>query len=211
MEIHTIGTTPKKLEDEIREMCDKAVKMLRLTEEGFREQDIRPLRLAEKLGQQIHQQEKFLTTWVTRKAHGRARLFCFEPDICFIPLHLERVGDNIELLIRAIKKMFQEDVAFTGQAAEEIGVLMEKAIKIIERIRDAIPDRTKAALLGILKTGEEYEATANEFAFSHQQRLVEGICLPKASSIYVAMLDDLKGIGWHCHLIAQKLNAVLVF
>jgi hypothetical protein len=34
---------------------------------------------------------------------------------------------------------------------------------------------------------------------------VEGLCMPKASSLYVAILDDLKGIEWHTRQIAQKL------
>jgi hypothetical protein len=38
--------------------------------------------------------------------------------------------------------------------------------------------------------------------------LIEGLCLPKASSLFVALLDYLKGITGHIGQIADKLSRV---
>jgi hypothetical protein len=54
--------------------------------------------------------------------------------------------------------------------------------------------------------GQRYEELVNEYALFHQQRLIEDLCLPKASSLFVAPLDYLKGITGHIGQIADKLS-----
>jgi hypothetical protein len=46
---------------------------------------------------------------------------------------------------------------------------------------------------------------ANEYALFHEQRLIEGVWKPRASSLYLAMFDDLKWIEWHAWQIGEKL------
>ncbi len=41
----------------------------------------------------------------------------------------------------------------------------------------------------------------------HSLRLIEGLCIPFASSLYINMLDEIKNIGWHAREIATKLTA----
>ena len=44
-----------------------------------------------------------------------------------------------------------------------------------------------------------------EYATLHEERLIEGLCLPVASSLYINMLDSIKNIAWHAKEIATKL------
>jgi hypothetical protein len=46
---------------------------------------------------------------------------------------------------------------------------------------------------------------AIEYATLHEERLIEGSCLPVASAIYIYMLDIIKSIAWHAKEIALKL------
>lgn len=199
--------TPERLRDEIHEMCEQTVEMLRLAWAGFRRQDLETLQPAEKLGREIHQREKALTELVMKKLPGQYDTLEAPQELVFVPMHLERIGDNIEFLVRAIKTMVQEGIPFTEKAMREINTLFEKAIELIECVRDVIPTKNRVLIRYVLEAGPQYEKMANEYALSHQQRLIEGVCMPKASSMYVAILDYLKGIEWHTRQIAQKLSA----
>jgi Na+/phosphate symporter len=199
---------PERIRSEVAEMCQKTVTMLQLTWEGFRRQDTAPLQRAEKLGQEIHRQEKILTTHAVERAADPMAASGVGQDLFFGPMHLERIGDQIELLVRATKSMIQEGVPFTERAMREVNTLFEKGIELLECVRDVIQTKNRVLVRHILEEGERYQAMADAYALSHQQRLIEGVCMPKASSIFVAVLDYLKGIEWHTRQIAQKLAAV---
>ena len=196
----------KTLQDEIYEMCQQTVEMLALTWEGFRKQDVGPLEPAEKLGKQIHQLEKALTELVVKRPTAQGDLLGAEQELVFVPLHLERIGDNIESLVKAIKGMVQEGIPFTERAMREVNALFEKAIELAECVRDLVRTKNKVLVKHIADEGQRYEETANEYALAHQQRLIEGLCMAKASSLFVAMLDYLRGIEWHIRQIGSRLS-----
>jgi Na+/phosphate symporter len=197
---------PERLRDEIYEMCQQTVEMLGLTWEAFRKQEMGLLQPAERLGRDIHQREKILTELVARPGSGPPGAGGSWQGLLFVPLHLERIGDNIELLVRAIKSMIQEGIPFSERAMREVNSLFEKAIELMECVRDAITTRNRVLIRHILQEGQRYEAMANDYALSHQQRLIEGVCLPKASSVFVAILDYLRGIDWHIRQIAERVS-----
>ncbi len=195
-----------RLESDIYEMCQQTVEMLKLTWEGFRKQDIGPLQPAEKLGRDIHQREKALTELVVKKPGGQVGMLQSDQEIFFVPMHLERIGDNIEFLVRAVKTMVQEGIPFTERAMKEVNALFERAIELTECVRDVIRTRNRVLIKHIAEEGQRFEEMANEYALAHQQRLIEGVCMAKASSLFVAILDYLRGIEWHVRQIASKLS-----
>lgn len=191
---------------ETLEMCQQTIEMLRLAGEAFRRLDSRPLDLADKLGREIHQREKELTQQIPGRFVSQSAALRPEADFYFVPLHLERVGDNIELLVRAIRALIQEGTPFSERAMKEINTLFEKGIELLECTRDALGTRNKVLIRHILDNGPKYEQMVSEFALFHQERLIKGLCAPKVSSVYLAILDYLKGIESHLRLIAQKLS-----
>jgi len=196
---------PEGLRD-IHEMCEKTAEMLRLTWGAFRRQDTAPLQRAEQLGREVHQQEKALTEAFVKRLPGSPGAGGTHHELFFVPMHLERIGDNIEFLIKAIRSMVRDGTPFTERAMREVNTLFEKAIELIECVRDLVPTKNRVLIGHILKQGEWYAELANEYALAHQQRLIEGVCMAKASSLYLAIVDYLKGIEWHTRQIAQKLS-----
>lgn len=195
----------QELSSEIQEMCLKAEEMLQIAREAFRRQDSGRLGRARQLGREIHEQEKKLTQRLPGK-FGAAPDLGVEASYSFLPLHLERIGDNIESLVLAIQTTIKDGIPFSERAMKEIDTLFEKIIELVGCMRDAIATRNKVLIRHILKEGPTYERCISEFAVSHQERLIEGLCAPKASSMYLALLDYLKGIESHVRQMAQKLG-----
>lgn len=195
----------ERVRAEIQVMCQQSVEMLKLAAKAFRTQQAASLEPARKLGEEIHLREKALTDIIVNHLAREAGAMEGNKAIVFVPMHLERVGDNIEFLIRAIGTMINEGVPFTERAVSEINTLFEKAIEILECVRDTVPTNNKVLMRHIVDDGKKFEDQVDEFALLHQQRMVEAVCIPKASSMYLAMLDYLKGIESHSRQIGLKL------
>jgi Na+/phosphate symporter len=189
---------------EVFQMGVKALEMLKLTRDAFVRQDRKLLGPAAKLGQEIHHQERALIESLVRGSGG-GWAASQEDEPIYIPMHLERIGDNIESLAGAIRKMIDDGVLFTDRATKELSGLFGSAIEMAECIRDAVRTDNRTLIKHVLEEGPRVEARANDYALFHQQRLIEGVCLPRSSSVYLAMLDYLKGVEWHARQIAKKL------
>jgi Na+/phosphate symporter len=192
-------------EAELFEISRKAVEMLRIVRDAFVRQDRGALAPASELGREIHRHEKVLTERLVRKG---AAWEGAEPDQdkVFVPMHLERIGDYVEGLIGGVARMITDDVLFTGRATTEISSLMTEAIELLESVQDALRTGNRTLIRHLLADGPEFEAKASECAMFHEQRLIEGVCVPRSSSVYVALIDNLKGIAWHARQIGRKLD-----
>jgi len=195
-----------KIRDDVQSMCREVVEMLKLTGRAFKTQGLAPLEPAIKLGQEIHRREKILTEFIVRHVSRQEAALDASKKLLFVPGHLERVGDNVEFLIRAIRTMIQEGIPFSDDGIKEVSTLFQKAIEILECIGDAITTKNRVLIRHIVEDGKQFENIANDYLLNHQQRLTEAVCLPKASSVYLAMLDYLKGIESHTRQIGQKFS-----
>ncbi|MGH7799716.1 MAG: PhoU domain-containing protein, partial [Thermodesulfobacteriota bacterium] len=136
----------KGLEEEIISMCDSTGEMLSATRDGFRRQDKESLNYAEKIGREIHQKEKELTNSIITKFSRSEENIKDIESLGFLPAHLERIGDDIELLIRCIRTMAQEGTLFSERAIKETNTLFGKAIELVECVRDAIKTKNKVLI-----------------------------------------------------------------
>ena len=130
-------------------MCQKVLEMMKLTRAGFIGLDPASLDAADHLAAEIHRQEKTLIKRHTATANGGAPNP--ECEDIFIPMHLERVGDNLEMFIGAIrKKMIHEGVLFTPKARHELTGLLDLAMELVECIRDALRTDSRTLVRHVL-------------------------------------------------------------
>jgi Na+/phosphate symporter len=197
------SVVPERLRSDARAMSQEAVEMLRLAWESFAKQTPQFLGEAEKLGRELHRREQA----IIESALGARAAARPDEEHLFVPMHLERIGDNIELLVGAIRKMLREGIPFTDRAIGEMSSLFEKTLELLEGVRDLITINNRTLVRSVIEEGERFEVVANDYGLFHQQRLIEGVCLPKSSSVYLAMLDYLKAIEWHTRQVARKFQA----
>lgn len=192
------------LEGPFVQLADQTIAMLKMAREAFLKQrhSLVPHILA--LGQEVHRAEKRLTVGlVPASADGGTQL---DTEKFFVPMHLERIGDHVEAFARAVERQAQEGVLFTDRAVHEIDRLLEKALELLEATRDILRTGNRTLVHHVLTDGPCFQATASEFASFHQERLIQGLCRPRASSIYLAMIDYVRGIERHQRDIVQKVS-----
>lgn len=123
-----------------------------------------------------------------------------------VPAHMERIASNLEHIARAITAKIKDNVLFSDKAVLELNFLFQRTKEILNTTNDLILARN-IFLAGYIKESEsEIETTADKFTTLHEERLIEGICLPKSSSLYILMIDSIKRIAWNAKGIAEKLT-----
>ncbi|MCL4456879.1 MAG: hypothetical protein M1147_10360 [Nitrospirae bacterium] len=144
-------------------------------------------------------------TAITKKI---AELAKDNPDLkqyVSVPAHLLRIGENIEKLSELMNKKIKDNILFSDKAVTEITFLLQRIVDVLRPTSDII--LAKNTILGryVQESEEGIVKRATEYATLHEERLIEGLCLPIASSIYINMLDSIKNIAWHAKEITAKL------
>ncbi len=192
------------LEGQIVHLADQTIDMLKTAREAFLKQRRSLVAQVLALGHDVHRTEKTLTGGLLPGAtDGGAPM---GGERIFVPMHLERIGDNIEAFARAVERQAQDGIVFTDRAVHEIDRLLEKAMELLEATRDVLLTGNRTLVHHVLTDGPCFQATASEFASFHQERLIQGVCVPRASSIYLAMVDYLRGVERHLRDIVQKVS-----
>ncbi len=194
------------LHAEMPVLCTLAIDMLRETKRAFIGQQLDSLDAAERLGRLLHERKNSLAQRLVHRFAGRSILLDADQHRLFVPMHLERVGEHVELLMHAIRTMVREGTPFTDRAHREVVGLVDGAIDLLVHTRDLLLTGNEVLRRHVIDAGRMLVARADDCAAYHQQRLIEGVCVTRASSIYLAMLDALKGVEWQAREVAQKLD-----
>ncbi len=191
------------LEALLVQLADQTIAMLKMAREAFVKQRPSLVERVLAAGEEVHRAEKKLTAGLVPGPGGRTTA---DAEKIFVPMHLERIGDNIEAFARAVERQARDGVVFTDRAISEIDRLIEKGLELLEATRDILRTGNRTLVHHVLTDGPCFQATATEFASFHQERLIQGLCLPRASSIYLAMIDYLRGVERHQREIVKKVS-----
>lgn len=187
-------------------LCTQAVEMLRHTRQGFASQQLDAIDAAERVGRLLHRDERTLTDRLVHPYPSARVVLEADRRRLFVPVHLDRIADHIDLLLRSLRTAVRDGVPFTDRARREIAELIDGATELLLDLRDLLMTHNKVLRQHVIDSGKALVARADDFAAFHEQRLIEGVCAPKASALYLAAIDALKGIEWHSREIAQKLG-----
>ena len=184
--------------EEIRPLFQDTLEMLSLTWKCFRGADPGALDTAEALGDGIRKRENELTEGLLAARPGGE-------DLPFIPGHLERIGDATGGMVRCLRGMYAEGVVFTEGGVREVDVLFERALELTQCACDLAFTGNRVLARHIEIESMRFQDLAGDFARAHEERLIQGICLPNSSSAYLAMLDHLREIVRHARRIGSRV------
>jgi hypothetical protein len=178
-------------------MFRDTLEMLSLTWASFRTHDLSAVDVAASLGRIVHKHEKELTERLIaapREGDG----------LRFVPAHLQRVSDAVLGLLRCIRTMQAEHTVFTERGAREVNQLFERSTEMLECARDLVVTGNRVLARHVEIESMRFQELASDFARNHEGRLVDGVCMPTASSTYLTMLDYLREVTRHARRIAER-------
>ncbi|MDA8156971.1 MAG: hypothetical protein M0Z52_11080 [Actinomycetota bacterium] len=174
--------------------------------EGARSGVYGPLESAVARCRNIRVSEKALASMA-----GYARAVPAAADFASIPGHIGRISGYLQVIANAIAVKNRENILFSEKAMDEIDLLFARLRELMEMALTAVcgvSGEVAGGISGVERAAAVLDASAGEFLVFHEERLLEGLCLPKASSLYVEMVDGFKAISWHLKEMARKAAGV---
>ena len=193
--------TVKDLKKDIYLIMHKAQEMLELTEDGFTKNKLSALDEADELSKEIHTKEDALTAALAKMASANTEA----RTLLTVPSHIEKIATSIKRITENSRNRIKDGMLFSDKAILETGKLFTKTKEVLKKAGEAAVTGAKATVDGALAESDVVERMANEFATSHEERLVTGECSPKSSSTYLCILYAFEDMGAHIKDATKRL------
>jgi len=122
--------------------------------------------------------------------------------------HLEVVADTIGDLAEPIHKKVQGAVLFSDKAVAQTNYLFDQHTGMIRSVLDILKTDNEFLKKYVLEEGAKLNQACLDFATEHEARMIEGVCLPQAAPIFLAILDRMRAMAQHetdiAGLLAKK-------
>ncbi|RJR42363.1 MAG: hypothetical protein C4567_07380 [Deltaproteobacteria bacterium] len=120
--------------------------------------------------------------------------------------HLQTIAQNLGALADPIQKKIKDGVLFSDKAVSQTNYLLDTQAGMLRSVLDIIKTDNE-----FLKRYTETEArnliqACNNFATEHETRLIEGLCLPQAAPLFLAILDSMRMMARQEAEIVQQLK-----
>jgi Na+/phosphate symporter len=108
---------------------------------------------------------------------------------------LQQVGIATEDLVGAIQTAVDAEVSLTDKALAEISEIMSLLKDLARDTNDVLTTGNQHFCKYVLTSAERIQQRVNECGVEHQQRLIIGVCTPRASFLYLDVIHSLKRIA----------------
>lgn len=190
------------LEEGLLVMLSKLMDMTTLAYKSLIIADPEKMKKVDALGQDIHHEEKQLTGDLVCSPATTGDVL---KALVIFPGHLERVGDYVESIINCARIKSRDSIPFSDKAHAELTELFGVLSDILKNIREVVAKSTWDTLAPVRENQKKLAQLTVDFALAHEDRLLEGLCSPKASSLYLDILDSVKGANEHLVRMVDSL------
>lgn len=121
--------------------------------------------------------------------------------------HFLRICGYLENMADTLRKKSSENILFSDRGVTEISFLSQTLADILRATADLVLVRNPILIRYVLESETMVEKMTIEYATQHEERLIEGLCLPLAAPVFLSMLDTFKGIAREAKAVAEKLSA----
>lgn len=118
--------------------------------------------------------------------------------------HLQRVALAIDKLVDKMEIKVETHILFSQKALDEIKQLMVAVGTEFTDVKDYCMTKNPVLKEQIRTDMEKIRKMIYEFEMVHQNRLITGVCMPKASYLYIDMTDSLKRMAKELGDFAEK-------
>jgi Na+/phosphate symporter len=195
----------KELNDRLSSAVKKAAGMLRIIYDGFLLHNNTWLDRAGNMAKELSAEEKKATETLACCASDTQENRDLVRTIISVPGHLGRITGSAEQLIACIRVKIKDGILFSDRAVTELKDLFETASGLLQNVSDALITRNRVLMTHVTTEANSFSQRADEYAGSHEERLITGMCSPKSSSLYLDILHLLRNVVWHTKEIAERM------
>ncbi|MEZ4485578.1 MAG: hypothetical protein R2864_13705 [Syntrophotaleaceae bacterium] len=135
---------------------------------------------------------------------GSGRGFCVK--LHSILAHVQLMAEDVGEIVPVLDKQIRAGIAFSQKGIAQTNELFDGQLEMLRVLKDVFNTDNE-----VLKTFLRQEKGPSlcqqciDFATDHEARLVEGLCLPHAAPIFLAILDAVQTMARHGMEVAHLL------
>lgn len=196
-------TAPKQvsLEESLVTTAGRIVEIVRLLAKCVVSGEASQMDRCAALAEDVHQQEKILTKDLLSSGL-KGEIF---KGLVRFPVRLERIGDSLEAILRCCRIKARDRIVFSDKAQEELDQLFALLQEMTNNVRDAFKLPNKLLLESIISQGRQLTKMLEDCRLAHWQRLEAGFCSPRASSVFLEVLDSVKLMNEYMQKLCDTL------
>jgi len=196
------------IREKINEMAVLALSMLKATFDGFMQHDLDILAGVLKDEHRLNEMERAITLSLIDIAKAKTTAADKKNIMLLtnIVADLEEIGDYIKDMIERIEIKIEEKLLFSDDAVDEYKHLYNVVETELEDAEKALRMNDKNFARRILCGTEHVDNLVQKYRDTHTQRLVAGVCLPRACNMFLNLLDFTAQISHHVKAIAKNIS-----
>jgi Na+/phosphate symporter len=117
---------------------------------------------------------------------------------------LQKAGLAMDDLLSRMRRKVDAGMLFTDKANAEITDIMKRVTDLTRDTKDIFITKNPRLLNNVRADSEKLIGLSDEYALKHQERMIAGVCTPRASYIYVDMMESLKRMATHLVSLAEQ-------
>jgi Na+/phosphate symporter len=195
----------KEVGEKMIQVCQSLIKMLELSFQGFRKQSEESFSKVEEARKEVQHHSTELAKFIISRSASSEKGKEWAKPYLSMASSFDRMTHNIEGIVHRLKPMVRDHILFSDRALREVNEIFQDAMDLLESLPDLILTQNKQMAQHIGEQVRSVFKIANGFSEEHEERLVQGICMPKSSPMYLGVLESLKGVIAHTLEVSGKI------
>jgi len=193
------------VEERLLQVCQGQIKRLELIFEGFRTLTEASIHETDRMKEEVQRHSSDLARFLIGKTSSGEKEKEWVKPYLSMASSFERMGYNMDGMVDRLNSMLKERIPFSDRAIKEVNDIFQEAMDLLESLPDLIQ---KKDILFAQHMGERVRSIlkiANGYSEEHEERLIQGVCVPKSSPIYLGLIESLRGVIAHTLEIGGKI------
>jgi Na+/phosphate symporter len=191
--------------EKLIQLCQGLVNMLELSFQGFRKLDEESFTKVEQARKEVQGLSADLANFMISKSSSSDRGKEWAKPYLSMVSSLDRMAYNIEGIMDRLKTITQEHIVFSDRGLKEVNDIFQEAMNLLESLPDLMLTPNKHLAQQIGEQVRSVFKIVNGFCEEHEERLIQGVCVPKSSPMYLGILESLKGVIAHTLEVSGKV------
>lgn len=198
----------KEIKERMIVVCGSLIKMLELAFEGFRGPTEKFFEEEEEFEDKIYEHSSELTSFIISKSPSSEKEKEWVKPYLSIASSLGRLTYNIQGILDRVRGKSENHILFSDQANKEVNDVFQEAVKLLKNLPDLLATESKSLAQRIGEEGRARFKVADSYSEEHEERLINGICVPKHSPLYLSLIESLKGVMVHTLAVTGKIASL---
>lgn len=198
----------KEVEEKIIQVCQSLIKMLGLAFQGFRKLTEESLKQVEEAKKEVERYSTELKKHLISKSSVDEKGKEWVRPYLSIASSFDRMAHNIEGIVDRLRNMVRDHILFSDHALREVNDIFQEAMVLLKSLSNLILTQKKSVAQHIGEQVRSVFKIVNRISEEHEERLIQGICVPKSSPMFLGILESLKGVIAHTLEVSGKIVSI---